>query len=352
VRGLSEASAGPPTPQESPLRELASAGDRGEGDSLYTFVHISDPQIGRDPVDADAFRAVVARVNDLKPPPRFVLLTGDLTDHNAPPEEVDLFEAIRGELKVKSHLVPGNHDVSFDPNPTSLRRYRRIFGETPYRFDEGPIAFIGLDAQLYNARRRTDKADGEARRQWRKLVALFESARSQGQRIIVFMHIPSVPSFFHNRIKRHWQPEWLKRYRALITKYGVEAELSGHTHKDETYVVGETKILIAPPVSRKYEREPGFRVFDVTPAGLSMRQIYLSDAMKDRSYAIDLTALDRARYTQWWRGMDTKGLAEMWARRYAGDPPPALGSKLSRRYRAFHLRPYSFQPKDGLEDRF
>jgi 3',5'-cyclic AMP phosphodiesterase CpdA len=315
-------------------------------------VHLSDPQIGRDPVDAQAFRAVVKRVNALRPAPRFVVMTGDLTDHNAPDDEVEEFQAIRRELLAPSYLVPGNHDVSFDPSPTTLRRYRRIFGETPYRFDEGPVSFIGLDAQLYNARRRTDRADRAAAKQWRTLVKLVKSASSDGQRIVILMHIPSVPSFFHNRVKRHWQPEWLVRYRALVRKYGVEAELAGHTHKDETYVVGTTRILIAPPISRKYEREPSFRVFRVTQTGLWMRQIYLSDRLKARNYELDVVGLDRARYARWWEEMTTPQLVEMWERRYAGDPPPTLKRKLGRRYRSFHLRPYSFQPKDGLEDRF
>ena len=339
-------------PPYVPLASSSQQWPSKGGATLYTFVHITDPHIGRDPADARAFRRVVAIVNDLQTRPRFVLITGDLTDHFMVHEEVEEFEAIRAQLKMPSHVVVGNHDVSFDPTPARMKKSDATWEPTPYRFDEGPLAFIGVNSQLYNARRRTSAANGAARQQWKKLVGLVRDARNHDRRVVLFMHIPSVPILFENRIKRAWQPKWLLRYRKMIRQYDVEAELAGHFHKDETYFVGETAILVAPPISTKYERRASLRIFRVTPTGLAFRQLYVDRDMDSFSYTFDLHAIGGAQYRKWVGELPPRLLADLWLRRYAGSPTPALVPSLARRYRAFQILPYEHQPPDGLTLRF
>ncbi len=318
-------------------------------ETRLTFVHISDTHVGRRS-DAEAFAKAIEAIERLDPRPAFVVITGDLTESFRDAEVLYLKHLVdRFTLPVL--LVPGNHDVGFDPTPDSIEKWNAAFPDfaTPYARDFGPIRIIGMDAQLYNARRANTEVNAEAKRQWKAMVKMVGLAKREKRRTIMAYHIPIVPNFFRQRVSGSWRTADMKRMRALLASQDVEATLTGHLHRDETYLEDETWMLNAPPVSLKYEREPSYRLFRVTDSGLMFRQVYLTEEGAPLSYQMDLHDMNAERMDQSVEQMSAGELQSIWGYRYAGD----VGTeRLFRTLNVFaftqFLRdPFSWQPKDS-----
>lgn len=321
--------------------------------TLLSFVVISDAHVGRED-DGATFARVVSAINALRPRPAFVLILGDLTD-TFRKDQLAEFKATRGELEMPSHVVPGNHDESFDPSPQRIRGYARNFPDEvpPYRVDYGPLTLIGIDSQLFNERRRSPDSDELAERALQKLTKLMREAREAGQRLVVFHHIPPYPNFFRKSLKRAWQNRYLTRYLALLRKYDVEVELTGHFHRDELYVdEGGTLLLNVPPVCQKYTRHASYRLVRLTEEGLTYRQIYMDSEAAHLSYQLDLHGLDQASYARWLAGISDEELLTIWRRRTAGDKDTEewIVDLARAHFRAFLSDPFSYQPAGSEAD--
>ena len=323
-------------------------------ETLFTFVQLSDTHVGSGD-DHKAFLKAVRVINDMAPQPEFVMITGDLTD-SFTPAQIKLFKSINDKLRPRTYLVPGNHDVMFDITAKRVAWWEREFSDfkTPYRVDHGPLALIGVDSQLWNARRRSRSADRIADKQWRDMERLVSEARADGQRIFIFNHIPAMPTFYRTRIARSWKSDRMDDYLEMMKTHGVEAELSGHVHRDEMYLEGETLFLSAPPISEKYTRLASLRLFRVTARGLMYRQIYLRPRGKHLTYQMDLHGIDERDYHDWIEGMDNISLAELWKYRHAGDleSGPWFPNIDHKRFRAYLLDPFDHQPTKGMSTRF
>jgi Icc protein len=134
-----------------------------------TFVHFSDTHIVRPGVrlrDVDTYATltrVVEAVNQLTPPPAFVVIGGDLVSPDSvstarakPPElpadayetSYDIFHSLVSRLQVPVHYVMGNHDrrvpfrrvIMQDPQPTDRPHY--------YAFTAGQYRVCLLDSLL------------------------------------------------------------------------------------------------------------------------------------------------------------------------------------------------------------
>jgi 3',5'-cyclic-AMP phosphodiesterase len=313
-----------------------------------TFVHLSDTHVGR-AADAQAFARAIEAINALDPAPTFVLITGDLTD-TFRGWEVRKFKELTERLDMPTFIVPGNHDVSFKPNARRIANWKKKFPafETPYRRDMGPLTLIGVDSQVFNARRGAPAA-ALARAEYAKLERLLSAARAERRRIMVFHHIPAVPYFTTSEIKRMWDSTLMSDYRALLDRYGVEAELTGHFHRDELYVSGRTLILNAPPISEKFDRKASYRLVRVTAGGLGYRQIYIDADAAHLSYELDLHGVDEAKYREWAATLPAEEMRAVWHYRYAGDPTTREAWRRLdvERFRAYLLDPFAHQPLHG-----
>ena len=138
-------------------------------------------------------------------------------------------------------------------------------------------------------------------------------------------------------------------YRELLDRYNVEAELTGHFHRDELYVTGNTLILNAPPISEKFDRKPSYRLVRVTSQGLGYRQIYVDADVAHLSYELDLHGVDEARFREWAATLRADEIKSMWKYRYAGDPETYQAWKRldMERFRAYLLDPFAHQPRHG-----
>lgn len=318
-------------------------------ETLLTFVHISDTHVGRRS-DAEAFAIAIQAIERLEPQPAFVVITGDLTESFRDAEVLYLKHLVdRFTLPVL--LVPGNHDVGFDPTPASIEKWNRAFPgfATPYARDFGPLRIVAMDAQLYNARRANTEVNAEAARQWKAMVKMVRLAKGEKRRTIMAYHIPIVPNFFRQRVSGSWRTADMKRMRTLLARQNVEATLTGHLHRDETYREDGTWMLNAPPVSLKYEREPSYRLFRVTESGLMFRQVYLTEEGGSLSYQLDLHDLNAAQMDRSAEQMSVAELETLWGYRYAGD----VGTeRLFRQlnvsaFTQFLRDPFDWQPRDS-----
>jgi 3',5'-cyclic AMP phosphodiesterase CpdA len=323
-------------------------------ETLLTFVQLSDTHVGRGK-DHEAFASAIRVINRMDPQPTFVMITGDLTD-SFTKAQIKLFKKLYNRIKATTYLVPGNHDVMFNTNASRISWWEREFPsfKTPYRVDVGPMALVGIDSQLWNARRKSRSADKIADQQWDEMERLVTAATDEGKRVFIFDHIPPMPTFYRQRIARSWKSDRMRDYLSLIKAQGVEADLSGHVHRDELYVEGKTLFLNAPPISEKYTRLASMRLFRVTPQGLTYRQIYLRRRGKHLSYQMDLHGVDEASYDRWVNGMDDASLAKVWQVRHAGERDverwfPRIDKK---RFRSYLLDPFDHQPQRGMNTRF
>ncbi len=347
----------PPTSSDAlqfkPLANLTSPWPDDGRETLLTFVHLSDTHVGREG-DHKAFEVAVEVINGMAPQPEFVIITGDLTD-SFTPSQIRIFKDINGRLRAPVHLVPGNHDVMFDPTADRIQWWEREFPEfrTPYRVDYGPLALIGVDSQLWNARRSPQSSGQIAREQWGEMEKMIIEARKDGQRVMIFNHIPVMPTFYRSRISKSWETGWMEKYLALFEKHGIEAELSGHVHRDELYTRGKALFLNAPPISEKYTRQASLRLFRVTAQGLMYRQFYLREHGRHLSYQMDLHGVDQEVHGRWIEGMDKLDLAELWKFRHAGDPDssrwfPHIDHD---QLRAYLKSPFDLQPTARMNSR-
>ncbi len=339
----------PPEIKFTPLTNLTANWPDDDRDTVMTFVHLTDTHVGNGK-DHIAFAEAVEFINNLQPAPEFVIITGDLTESFTPPQ-VRLFQKIAKTIKPKLLLVPGNHDVTFDPTHNRLKRWKQAFPEfaTPYRVDIGPLAMIGVDSQLWNIRHKDRATQIESQRQWDQTKDLLTQAQADNKRIMLFHHIPPVPSFYRKRILTSWQTRRMKDWVDLLATYKVEAELTGHFHRDEFYASGDTLLLNAPPICQKYGRRASLRLFRVTSEGLMFRQIYLGNDSRQTSYQMDLHGLNEAHWRKWLENLSDKDLAQVWSYRYTGDKDAsATFQTLNRKFfRDYHLHPFDHQPTRG-----
>ena len=236
--------------------------------SGQTFIQMSDPQFGMYTKDADFvhetanFEFAIATANRLHP--AFVVITGDLINKAGDAAQAAEYKRIAAKLDptIRLFSVAGNHDVSNEPTPESLARYRERFGPDYYTFHIGDIAGIVLNSSLAKA---PEKVPDEAARMEAWLRAELVKARQAGGRIIVFQHIP----FF---LKDPDEPdqyfnipvETRKRYLKLLHEFGVKEVFAGHLHHNDEGRDGDLDMISTGPVGMPLDKaKSGIRIVKV-----------------------------------------------------------------------------------------
>jgi 3',5'-cyclic AMP phosphodiesterase CpdA len=198
-----------------------------------------------------------------------VWITGDLTT-TAMEEEFQqaktFLEAIRSQEK-EILLVPGNHDRYteasrqehlYEKELESYLQNRSAFPFLSYPSDS--LALIGLDATspvswLSAAGRLSED-------HYQKLEALLQDPLLQAKRIIVLCHYPLVyPAGFHEA-ENHKMVE-KEKLLALLTRYGVNLYLHGHSHHQWILPPNASQPLIVNSGSSTKKKEGGYVIFTI-----------------------------------------------------------------------------------------
>ncbi len=211
----------------------------GPGD--FYFVQLSDTHIGGGAESPEGefmkqisptknFQRALRELAGLNPPPEFIVITGDLTDHGTA-EELQRFLKLLPRCGPPIYLVRGNHDRDlgaflqamrgqpfFDPQAMAERGFS-------YVFQRRGVWFVVLDSEEFRP--------GGPEDEW--LSAQLKDLR--GKPIIAFSHrqIGAVGNPFVDANREHRQP-YGDELRARLVAGGCRYLFVGHAH-DNAWVV-------------------------------------------------------------------------------------------------------------------
>lgn len=208
--------------------------------------------------------------------PELVIDGGDFVEEGTEPEFARA-AASRAKLEVPLHVVTGNHDVlrrgRFSQEPGALPEFRS--------FDHRGVHFVLLDNQN---ERISDH-------QFQQLEADLEANR--GKPTLVVMHVPPLLSKtplaatigkalpFNTASPVMTDRKEVDRFTGLMSRFGVSAVLSGHTHAPDALVKDGVQYVVAGALGAK------------TP-GPGVAHEYLDITVKGREVAVKRVPMDKA----------------------------------------------------------
>jgi len=244
----------------------------GQGFEPFTFVQMSDPQIGffdRSPGYGQTdslMRAAVAAVNALDP--AFVLMTGDLVNDPYDAVQDSIYRVRLAELKVPVYVIPGNHDMK-GFSEEEHAHYMSMRGSDRFSFVENGCAFIGFDSNCILNKATDFEAEQKA---W--LESQLDAARGC-RHIFVFLHCPIIREAIDEREDNSNFPVAKREeYIGLFKEYGVSAVFAGHTHQEYDCEYDDIRFVTAGPVGNGLGHgKPGFEVVRVDADGFSAEYV-------------------------------------------------------------------------------
>ena len=241
-------------------------------DRAFTFVHMTDPQIGfhdasPEFIHSDSLmRQAVALANDYAPD--LVFITGDLVDMADDPVQEAIFTRNLATLTAPVWLVPGNHDIR-GYTPEKREAYVKLRGYDRFAFRHKGCAFIGIDTNCIK-----DEAGEAEAEQFAWLTEELRKAQL-ARYTFVFLHCPVLrealdePEDYFNFSK-----EARARYFALFKDYGVDAVLAGHTHCPYVTEIDGVAFYTGTAVGNcLHGAQPGFNVVRMTKQGVVVERV-------------------------------------------------------------------------------
>ncbi len=242
-------------------------------DNRY-FVHLADLHaVHKDNAvgeEDSEWEEVMRKVLRLRPPPDFVAVSGDLVDWGEKDSgkknyrrltesgilDIDpasgihyLFDDTDATHRIPIYFAPGNHDYRawvYGPTRRRLLNYREKINNTTFNFNlQGRYAIYTLDTRYDKFKKGAPwrpEGKGPSDNHLREFVAdlggLSEFVK------VVMMHHP-------HESRRDWpnesDEEFLENkswFVQLCKDYGVDYVLYGHCHKNESYMLGDTRCYI------------------------------------------------------------------------------------------------------------
>ena len=259
----------------------------------FTFAHMADSHLGHHRGGDETLRRAIDGVEALRPRPRFVLITGDLTESRD--RQYEQLKEIVARTKVPVRFVAGNHDVGNDLSNRStalVERYRRHLGRDFYSFTVGKTGAQTLCIVLNSLFLRPwskdvspesrKKLQPQVEQQWTFLeTELKRSADAKDPMtsvLLAFHHFlyssrPNERGGGYGPVA----PESRDRILSLCEQFKVQAVLTGHSHTSMLFDHKRTTLITTPSVSwnnpqRKNEKLPlGYRVIRVKADGIEHR---------------------------------------------------------------------------------
>ncbi len=238
----------------------------------FTFVHMTDPQIGfmdtsANYINSDTLmKAAVTAVNSLKP--SYVFMTGDLVNEPTNMVQDSIYRVRKAELTSPVFEIPGNHDIRGYTKQTrdfylSLRGYDR------FSFEGNGCAFVGFDSTCIK-----DGATQAEEEQFAWLEKELESYKDCAY-TFVFLHCPIIrEKIDEEEDYSNFSLEKRERYLGLFKKYGVDAVFSGHCHQEWVSEYDGMGLYCAGPVGNALGHgTPGYNVVKVTKEGFTVEYV-------------------------------------------------------------------------------
>ncbi|CAK8695626.1 serine/threonine-protein phosphatase CPPED1-like [Clavelina lepadiformis] len=231
--------------------------EEGSWSEAYYFIFSTDPQPGlidmieggdgsRWDTELENTRNAMTAINNMKPPPKFLFVGGDIV--NAFPgeslrkrQEADIREAFSYlNSSIPIFVISGNHDLGNVPTPDTMESYQKEFGDDYYAFWVGGVMYIALNSQcMFNS----TYTEGLCTMQdvWLQ-KELDRAGNSSCQHVVILMHIPPFIDSLEESNTYFSIP--VSRRLALLRQFshaGVEKVFSGHYHRNSGSVWTEQK---------------------------------------------------------------------------------------------------------------
>jgi len=244
----------------------------GCADRAFTFVHMTDPQIGFHDASTEyshsdtLMQRAVALANGYAPD--LVFITGDLIDKADDSVQEAIFTRNLAAIEAPVWLVPGNHDIR-GYTPEKREAYIKLRGYDRFAFRHKGCAFIGFDTNCIK-----DEAGEAETEQFAWLTEELRKAQ-KARYTFVFIHCPVVreardePEDYFNFSK-----EARARYLALFKEYGVDAVFAGHTHSPYVTEIDGIAFYSGTAVGNcLHGAKPGFNVVCVSKKGVVVEKV-------------------------------------------------------------------------------
>jgi len=224
----------------------------------FSFVQVTDPQLGMGGYENDKERLnqAVTQINEMEVD--FVVFSGDLVHHASDSSFADFLQ-ISAQLEVPYYVVPGNHDVGFVPDDTTLSRYRDLFGDDYFTFNHKGITFVFTNTQLW----KSDIGDASSiHDQWFRTT--LENAGKKN-RVVVVGHYPLyIKTPGEEEIYSNLPPDLRAGLLNLFENNNVVAYLTGHRHEFIQHNHQGIQLVTAETTSKNFDQRPfGFRKWTV-----------------------------------------------------------------------------------------
>jgi 3',5'-cyclic AMP phosphodiesterase CpdA len=216
----------------------------------FTFIHITDVQLGMCDGDAIRWQTTVNKINNINP--AFVIDTGDHVQNWSDKPKLALYKSIAKNINptIPLYHLPGNHDIGDTPTAS---RYPDYLAEFPnghsvpwYSFTYGNNLFICLDSMILKNPSGYPDANS-AQMSW--LQTTLADANEHGyDNILVFMHISLCLVSATEADQTFNMPLGdgtgiRKQLLDLFHQYGVRAVFCGHYHLNAYVRDGELEII-------------------------------------------------------------------------------------------------------------
>lgn len=269
-----------------------------DGDYLFSFATMNDTHIGRDwewNEEAEDLTALAA-VNEINGRGvAFTIIKGDITDHGlygalaGQQDEFGDAKEIFDALEAVYYPVIGNHDIwPYDPSnpeynegPIGNVVFMDTFDldSTYYSFDYEGYRFICMDSVSRDPASGDDPGARGGGEIWDKdnqmswLENELDSAQSEGQRVMIFMHHPITETADATAISLSLfnftvDDDDAREFRELIGQYdNVIGVFSGHTHRNLVTYARESGSMPYPETGATVEYPCGYTIYQVYTNG-------------------------------------------------------------------------------------
>jgi 3',5'-cyclic AMP phosphodiesterase CpdA len=231
--------------------------DVASGAETFKFAYVSDTHLYPKAVNTRFVEKAEQAVTDIRamsPPADFVIFGGDLAQLGDP-VELKLGAEILAELKIKTVLIPGEHDWYLDMGAT----WEKQFGRSPWTFDHKGVRFIGLDTvshapDFWTAKKLSPKErmlrmatfDGSTPPAWAGVglpqlewLQRTLSSWSKAAPVVIFSHNPL---YEYYPPWQFWVRDW-REVHEVLKPYTNVTNIHGHVHHPSYSEVGTTRFV-------------------------------------------------------------------------------------------------------------
>jgi len=236
----------------------------------FYFVQITDTHLGYK--NHDELSGKIAKsVNKLPFDIEAVMVTGDVFQNNL--HEADARESyydFRLAFDDPVYVLPGNHDLL----PERYKEHRRIFQDRISSLN----SIITIDSVVFVLYYCMTHADTSLSDYYiQKSCFEYSLENHKNNPLIVCHHQPAMLDFYNNEDHQSWPEHELRWWDSILNKYGVEAVIAGHFHRDEMHWLGDVPVYVSSSVAEFWGRQASYRLYHYKDGKLSYKTIYIDE---------------------------------------------------------------------------